>query len=594
MNINIPMNPCFKEIDRSHKRYIVMKGSAGSGKSVDTAQNYILRLMQDKGRNLVCIRKSDITNRDSTYAELTGAIYRMFGDKANRYWSIKQSPLQLTCLANGNQIIFRGVNDEKQREKLKSITFQKGKLTDVWIEEATEITQADFEIIDDRLRGELPPGQFYQIRMTFNPVNKNHWIKKVFFDIPDSNVLTHHSTYLGNRFIDNAYRQRMERRKLVDPEGYQIYGLGEWGEIGGLILHNWEVADISQNLNDYEKSAVRANIWNSVMPPIYRIISMAGVFFILYFGGRNVLGIGWTKWDVAAFATFLACFTKLSVKSSSAAKLFNAVHKAQVSWKRIRPLMKLVEEEEPCKVQQAGELQVSHVDFVYPTGGRILENVSFTAKPGQIIGITGPVACGKSTLGKVFLCEYPYEGSIRFKNQELGGLDDRERIGIIGYLGHDPELFNDSIENNILMGEDEDIEKLLKMVCFDKEVAQMEEGIHTHVGSGGVRLSGGQAQRLALARTLCHKKPVLILDDPFSALDRRTEEQIFANLKNLTKDSIVLLISHRLYLFPQMDQVLWMENGRVTAGTHEELMSKEPEYAAIYRAQEGGEADEQK
>lgn len=233
-----------------------MKGSAGSGKSVDTAQNYILRLMQDKGRNLVCIRKSDITNRDSTYAELTGAIYRMFGDKANRYWSIKQSPLQLTCLANGNQIIFRGVNDEKQREKLKSITFQKGKLTDVWIEEATEITQADFEIIDDRLRGELPPGQFYQIRMTFNPVNKNHWIKKVFFDIPDSNVLTHHSTYLGNRFIDNAYRQRMERRKLVDPEGYQIYGLGNWGEIGGLILHNWEVADISQNLNDYDDIAI--------------------------------------------------------------------------------------------------------------------------------------------------------------------------------------------------------------------------------------------------------------------------------------------------------------------------------------------------
>ena len=233
-----------------------MKGSAGSGKSVDTAQNYILRLMQDKGRNLVCIRKSDITNRDSTYAELTGAVYRMFGDKAKRYWNIKQSPLQLTCLSNGNQIIFRGVNDENQREKLKSITFQKGKLTDVWIEEATEITQADFEIIDDRLRGELPPGQFYQIRMTFNPVNKNHWIKKVFFDIPDINVLTHHSTYLGNRFIDNAYRQRMERRKLVDPEGYQIYGLGEWGEIGGLILHNWEVADISQNLNDYDDIAI--------------------------------------------------------------------------------------------------------------------------------------------------------------------------------------------------------------------------------------------------------------------------------------------------------------------------------------------------
>ena len=254
--INIDMNACFEEVDDSRKRYIVMKGSAGSGKSVDTAMNYILRMMQDKGRNLVCIRKSDITNRDSTYAELTGAVYRMFGAQADKYWDIKQSPLQLTCKANGNKIIFRGVNDEKQREKLKSITFQKGKLTDVWIEEATEITQADFEIIDDRLRGELPPEQFYQIRMTFNPVNKNHWIKKVFFDIPDGNVHTHHSTYLTNRFIDDAYRARMERRKIVDPEGYQIYGLGEWGEIGGLILHNWEVKEISQNPADYDDFAI--------------------------------------------------------------------------------------------------------------------------------------------------------------------------------------------------------------------------------------------------------------------------------------------------------------------------------------------------
>ena len=349
-----------------------------------------------------------------------------------------------------------------------------------------------------------------------------------------------------------------------------------------------------QNLNDYEKSAVRANIWNSVMPPVYRIISMAGVFFILYFGGRNVLGSGWTKWDVAAFATFLACFTKLSVKSSSAAKLFNAVHKAQVSWKRIRPLMKLVEEEKPCKVQQPGEIEVSHLNFAYPVGNRILEDVSFTAEPGQIIGITGPVACGKSTLGKAFLCEYPYEGSIRFRNKELREMDDRERTGIVGYLGHDPELFNDSIENNILMGEKEDIQKLLKMVCFEKEVEEMEEGIHTRVGSGGVRLSGGQAQRQALARTLCHKKPVLILDDPFSALDRRTEEEIFAHLREMAKDCVVLLISHRLYLFPQMDQVLWMEKGRVMAGTHEELLHKQPDYAAIYQAQEGGEPNEQK
>ena len=256
MNITVKANSIFREPDQSKLRYIVMKGSAGSGKSMDTAQHYLLRLMQDKGRNLVCIRKSDITNRDSTYAELTGAAYRMFGEQYERFWNIKQSPLQLTCRNNGNQIIFRGVNDDRQREKLKSITFPRGKLTDVWVEEATEITQADFEIIDDRLRGELPSGQFYQIRMTFNPVNQNHWIKRMFFDRPDPNVLTHHSTYLDNRFIDAAYHARMERRKEIDPEGYQIYGLGEWGEVGGLILRNWKVEDISQDLDDYDDSAI--------------------------------------------------------------------------------------------------------------------------------------------------------------------------------------------------------------------------------------------------------------------------------------------------------------------------------------------------
>lgn len=253
MNISVPMNPCFRDADRSEKRYIVMKGSAGSGKSVDTAQHYILRLMRNPGRNLVAMRKSDITNRDSTFAELTAAIYRMFGDQADRYWRINKSPLQITCRHNGNKIIFRGMNDDKQREKLKSITFQKGKLTDVWLEEATEFTQADVEIIDDRLRGELPPGQFYQIRMTFNPVSSSHWIKKVFFDLPDQNVFTHHSTYRDNRFIDAAYRARMDRRRLVDPEGYKIYGLGEWGESGGLILSNYVVEefDTSPERFDY-------------------------------------------------------------------------------------------------------------------------------------------------------------------------------------------------------------------------------------------------------------------------------------------------------------------------------------------------------
>lgn len=342
------------------------------------------------------------------------------------------------------------------------------------------------------------------------------------------------------------------------------------------------------DLTAYEKAAVKANIWSTAFPPLYRIISMTGVLFILYFGSKNVLGNGWKLWDVAAFTTFLSCFLKLSVKSSHAAKLFNAVHKAQVSWKRIKPLMKEDAYEDDSKVQKSGTLEVSHVSFAYPGGEKIYEDLNFLASPGQIIGVTGAVACGKSTLGKTFLCEYPYEGRIRFHGKELSEMTKAERTGMIGYLGHDPELFNDTIRNNVLLGDQGDVETYLQAVCFDGEVKEMEDGTETMVGNGGVRLSGGQAQRLALARTLCHKRPVLILDDPFSALDRKTEEEVFANLRKLAADSIVLLLSHRLYLFPEMDQVLWMEDGKVTAGTHEQILEKFPEYARLYEAQANG------
>lgn len=354
------------------------------------------------------------------------------------------------------------------------------------------------------------------------------------------------------------------------------------------------------NLGEYEKSAVKANIWSTAMPPIYRVISMAGCLFILYFGQKNVLGRGWRAWDIASFTTFLACFVKLSVKSSSAAKLFNAVHKAQVSWNRIKGLLgaqdKMQDSAAETKDRNGRKtsplLQVSHLTFAYQDGKTILDDISFSAEKGQIIGITGPVACGKSTLGKVFLCEYPYDGQILLDGRELQKETAAQRTDQIGYLGHDPELFADSIAENILLGDPEDANRYLKLVCLDQEVGEMNEGVQTLIGNGGVRLSGGQAQRLALARTLCHKKPLLILDDPFSALDQTTEREVFANLKETAKDSMILLLSHRLYLFPELDQVIWMENGRTVTGTHAELMKKVPEYAELIHAEEGERKDE--
>ncbi len=353
-------------------------------------------------------------------------------------------------------------------------------------------------------------------------------------------------------------------------------------------------------LTSYEKAAVKANIWSTALPPLYQVVCMISTLMILTIGSKNVLGSGWSTWDIAVFTTFLSCYTKLAVKSSKAAKLFNAVHRAQVSWNRIRPMMKDAPaagsdgEQEKDRSEAAGKRQangqaefltVSHLSFAFPDGQEIFHDVSFQAQPGQIIGITGPVACGKSTLGKAFLCEYPYQGSIQYGGREVAGMPKEKRSLLFGYLGHDPELLSDTIEKNVRMGATDSAEPWLSVVCLDQEISEMENKEQTMVGDGGVRLSGGQAKRLALARTLCTHRPVLILDDPFSALDKNTEEEIFANLKQLAKDQIVLLISHRLYLFPQMDQVIWMENGCARTADHETLMREEPEYASLYRDQ---------
>ena len=344
-------------------------------------------------------------------------------------------------------------------------------------------------------------------------------------------------------------------------------------------------------MNAYEKTAVRSNVWQSALPPLYLAASEAGVLFILWFGAKNVLGTGWSVWDIAAFTTFLSCFTKLVVKSSKAAKLFNAVQKAEVSWTRIKPLMKQPEQLAPLRIPEPADVTLENLSVAYG-GEPVFTGLSLTARPGDIIGITGPVACGKSTLGRVFLCEAPYGGSARFGGTEFSALTPRQISATVGYLGHDPELSADTVQNNVLCGSEQEAEPYLAEAALDDEVRRMEQGLETVIGPGGTRLSGGQAQRLALARTLAHGRPVLVLDDPFSALDRNTEDIVFRNLQEYAKDKVVFLISHRLYHFPQMQQVIFMDGGKTTVGTHAELMAAEPVYLQLYESQtsqKGGE-----
>ena len=221
-------------------------------------------------------------------------------------------------------------------------------------------------------------------------------------------------------------------------------------------------------------------------PPLYLAVSNAGVLFILWLGAKNVLGTGWNTWDIAAFTTFLSCFTKLTVKSSKAAKLFNSVQKAEVSWKRIKPLMKKPEELPELDILAPEAVTLKDLSFAYGDEP-VFSGLSITALPGDIIGVTGPVACGKSTFGRVFLCEAPYGGSAKFGPEEFSALTPRQIAATVGYLGHDPELSADTVRNNVLCGSKQDAMPYLAAVALKDEVLAMENGPDTVIGSGGTR-----------------------------------------------------------------------------------------------------------
>ena len=248
----IELNRVFKEFNQTKCRYRLAMGSAGSGKSANIAIDFILKLsdMRYKGANLLVVRQTETSHKDSTFAELLTAINRT---GLSAYWTFTLTPLTLTCKHTGNMIIFRGFSDMRARERVKSINFPNGKLTWIWCEEATELQEADVDILDDRLRGKLDnPNLYYQITFSFNPVSAQHWIKRKYWDYNSPDIFKCHSTYLDNRFLDENYHKRMMMRKEQDYEGYKIYGLGEWGELGGLILTNYVIEDISTDFSRYD------------------------------------------------------------------------------------------------------------------------------------------------------------------------------------------------------------------------------------------------------------------------------------------------------------------------------------------------------
>jgi ABC-type multidrug transport system fused ATPase/permease subunit len=352
-------------------------------------------------------------------------------------------------------------------------------------------------------------------------------------------------------------------------------------------------------LKEYEKKNVRAAILTDTMVPLANLVALLGLIPIFLIAPSKIVlssplsasipNVLLPNWTLGALTSYLTTFVLMASKASKTAKLFGSIEKGLASWKRIKPLIQPYEPyPEAVVVAQDSELILK--DFSLSLDGKkLIGPLNLRAKKGEIIGLTGQVASGKSAFLKALMGVLPYEGSAILFGKELRDYTPEERAGTILLMPHQNELFTSTIEENIAYEGKESVLPYLEDVSFTEDLKAMPLLEKTMVGNEGLKLSGGQQERLALARSLYHAKSLLLLDDPFASVDPKTEGAILSSLRERTKDSLVILVSHRLGAFKDLDQVVvFRPEKSPEVGSEKELLKSSVTYQSLYALQKKG------
>lgn len=330
--------------------------------------------------------------------------------------------------------------------------------------------------------------------------------------------------------------------------------------------------------------------------PLYILFATCGIILVVGMGGELVISGAWT---IGMFTAYLAMFTAMAVRTNMAGKVMNTWHGAKASWDRICEKLQNGGYDEAPEAPPARTddpvLDVKDLSFTYPFSGEAcVGGVSFAVRPGEIIGITGPVGSGKSALAAALSGLYPYGGTVLVGGVPLGQLGKTRSVKI-AYMDAEQFVFSDDVRFNVTLDRpDGDIAAALALAAMDGDVNAFEDGLETRLMERGLRISGGQRQRVSLARAWYGNPEILLLDDPFSAIDVTMEQRIMGHIRASLGNRAVLLFSHRLSTFDMTDRVLVLEKGRVTqAGPHSLLVEQDGLYRDIYLAQKFIERGEQ-
>lgn len=343
----------------------------------------------------------------------------------------------------------------------------------------------------------------------------------------------------------------------------------------------------------FDTSIKAGKIQSNLNPLTYLIVNFS-ILAIIYYGSHRVYGGSLTQGEIIAFVSYM---TQMLLALNVVANLVVIFTKAGASANRVSEVLSLsssiqFNDHQPLAKDSEAAVMMKHVSFHYPNSEEnILEDISFTLKPGEVLGIIGGTGAGKSTLIHLINRFYDIsEGELTLYGRDPKSISEDELRGLIGLVPQKNILFTGTIRENMCWGkpdaDDEEIWEALRDAQAADFVMQQKSGLDTLVNQGGRNFSGGQRQRLAIARALVKKPALLILDDSSSALDYATDAKLQKALKLKGKKRSLILISQRANSLRYADQILVLDDGKMAGlGTHEELLKSSPVYVEICASQ---------